>query len=315
MAKKQVKNHPLDIKNHIGNDLVFLYLQLIGYPEPEPGEIKTMDIMNFRFQNLNAEQILNMLILMEEDGALKIEKVKDENYSIIKISQNTIDFIQSALDLYISRFIHGELTPFRKEPYKFKKQKKIFLEKIEERIEDSQSILSFSDADFDERFCFFPCLLAMEKQREIEIVSFYNERKSAAQAFYHIAFRVKDKQLQELGVKKEKENHSLKCFTRGGIGYFQIKKNTQEKEIGPENSRHYMLLHYLWRKGVDEQVNFKQAYNKIKDGKGYGSKKYVEDKELRVLENAQGALQKDGRIKPYRVAMSSGNRKIWLEHI
>ena len=318
MVKNQAENHPLNIENHIGNDLVFLYLQLIGYPDPEPGDISAIDIVNFRFQSLTPWQIYNMLLLIEEDGVLKIDKVAGEDRSIIKVSQKTIDFIQSALDLYIDRFIHGELTPYREEPFKFQKQKKLFLEKVEERIEGSQSILNFSDADFaehGEKFCFFPCLLAMVKQKEIEITKIYNERRPEAKDFYHVAFKVRSKQLEEMGVKKEKENHALKCFDRGGKGYFQIKKNTPEKEIGPKNSRHYMLLHYLWRNGVDEQVNFKQAYNAIQGGKGYGSSNYATDEELRVLENAQGALQKDGRIKPYRVVISEGNRKIWLEHI
>jgi hypothetical protein len=318
MVKKQVKNHPLDIKNHIGNDFVFFYLQLIDYPEFGTGEIAVRDLKNYRFERLDDLSISHTLLNLEEDGAIGL----CDNCAIIKITKKTTKFIWSALEIYIVRFIKGELVSFRGEPYKFKKQKRIFLEKIEERIGDSQSFLNFSDADFLEhgdKFCFFSCVLALEKQGEIKVESIYNERLRESKAFYHVAFRVKDNQLREMGIRKEERHLKLKCFKEGKYGYFQIKASTTPREVGLKRSREYLLLVYLVSKGVGEEVSFKQAYEAIKDGKHYDSSKYANEME-RVIENAKKQLQKKNKhgvykIRPYKVVMETEREKVRLDRM
>jgi len=316
MVKKQEKIHPLNIKIHIGNDFVFLYLQLIDYPEMTKGEISLNELMKkYRFKNLKEKHLHDMIMALRQEGAFQIKEVLDDK--IIIITEESIRFIKSALDLYVERFIKGELISCHSpEPYNFRKQKQLFLEKVEEKIKDSQSKMSLYDSDFDERFCFFLCFLAMVKQKEIEIVALYNNKNPKLKHFYNISFKVKARPLKRLIARQDKINHSLKCFVKGSQGYFQIKKTSEPKKIGLKNSRHYLLLEYLWKKGVDELVDFSKAYNAIKDGKEYKPKGYIEDKELYVLEKAQSYLQKKKfNIKPYKIEIYKETRKISLEHI
>lgn len=196
------------------------------------------------------------------------------------------------------------------------------MEKIEERIGDSQSFLNFSDADFLEhgdKFCFFSCVLALEKQGEIKVEGIYNERLPQSKAFYHVAFRVKDKQLREMGVRKEERHLKLKCFKEGQYGYFQIKASTKPREVGLKRSREYLLLAYLVSKGVGEEVSFKQAYEAIKDGNHYDSSRYANEME-RVIENAKKQLQKKNKhgvykIKPYKIVMETEQKKVRLDRM
>lgn len=316
MKLKKGENHPLNLTEFIGKDFVFLFLQLTGFPDKNPGIIPIKNLALLRYERLNKKDLLEILLELEGMGALKIEPPEDEG-PILDISEKTIEFIGSALDLYIERFIKGKLLSNRGNPYNFKKHKKLFLEKIEKEIADSQAILNFTDADFDDRFCFFECALAMEKQGHIKIIKIINERIPETKAHYMISFEVKNKSLKALGVEKEKRHLKLRCFKKGTIGYFQIKKDSVPREVGATNTRYYKLLKYLCERGVDQKISFQKAFEAIKSGVHYGSKKYEDEEEI-ALAYAKKFLQKKNKqkvyiLKPYKIMIDSESRKIWVE--
>lgn len=301
----------LDIEEFVGKDIIFLFLQLISFPIKETGIIYIKDLATFRYKRLNKKDLLDILLELQENGALEIRQSEHDGPTL-DITKETIEFIWNTLNLYINRFIDGNLLSNRGIPYNFKKQKELFLEKIESSLADSQAILNFSDADFDNRFSFFECFLAMEKQGYIEIKKIINEKIPTAKAYYMISFEVKNKSLNVLGIQKERRRLKLRCFKKGLTGYFQIKKDSVPKEIGHKNSRHFMLLEFLVRKGVEEKISFKQAYRAMKDGRHYNISKYEDDAERAII-NAKKYLQKGGKIKPYQIKLDKEQRHIWIE--
>lgn len=294
------------------NDFIFLFLKLINYPEKTPGIIEPDQLKRLVFKKLGIKNLLNLLLDLEQDTGLKVKLIKN-NYPEIEITKESIEIIWEEIEKHLESFVDGKLIPIDEDYYQFSEQKRYFIAKIEKKLEGKISTtLSLNDNEIENGYRLFESLLILEKQKYLEIKVIYNLNNPKNDNFYRIALEVKNKFLEETGLKeKTKRKRSPKCFLSGNIGFFQIKNSSQKRKIGNANSRHYLLLKFLTRKGVGENVSIDDAYEAIRHGKHYDSKSY-EDEKLRALGNANKALQKENKIKPFEIIIDKKTNTIRL---
>lgn len=313
MKRKTKKIDKPLFENHLfGDDLVFLLLKLSDHPEGNPGIIPSSQLRKLRFRKLRWESCLNFLLLLERDIGLKVRLV-EKDFPEIETTKKSTEAIQKELAKHLKSFIAGKLISADENYFKFDKQENYFIEKIKKKMKSGISkTLFINDNEIGEGYRFFESILILEQQKYLEIKAIYNLQKPENNNFYRITFEVKDKLLEKMGLKeKPKRRLSLKCFSRGNTGYFQIKKSSQETKIGNANSRHFLFLKFLVEKGIDEIVSFDETYKAIKDGKHYTQKSYS-DVESGAIKNATKALQKENKIKPLKIIVDKKARTVRL---
>jgi len=312
MSKIQTKtkNERLKFDRLMQEDLIFLILALIDYPEKKPGILFPEQLGKFRCKILSWKIYFNFLLLLERDAGIKV-KVMENNFPEIEVTEKAIKIIQEELDNYLKRFRNGELIPIDKDYFEFKKQEKYFLGKIRKKTESGiANTCSFFDSEIEDGYRLFETLLILEDEKYLKIKSIANFQKPESPHFYKISFEIKNKLWKKSGLRKKK--FSPECFERGSMGEFRVKKNTRWKRIDHIRSRNYLLLKFLIDQGLGKMATFDKAFKAIDDGTHYEKKGYVDEK-LKAFVNAKKFLQKGGKIKPLEIKIDKHEKNIWIE--
>ncbi|MDO8240717.1 MAG: hypothetical protein Q7T51_01925 [Candidatus Moranbacteria bacterium] len=304
----------LEIDRLMGDDFLFLLLILIDYPEKNPGILDPAPFGKFRFKNLQWKYCIEFILFLKNCAGIKVTRT-NQDLPEVEVFEESIEIIQNGINNYLEKFISGELIPIDKNYLNFEKQKKYFLEKIKTKLENETSkTLFLSDNEIENEYDFFESMLALERQKYLKIKSVTNSQKPESSDFYKIVFTIRSKFHKKVSVQNKKVRRlSVKCFSKGNLGYFRVKKESKEKIIGKANSRPFLLLQFLVNQGIGEIVSFQKAFKAIKDGKHYKTTSHLVDEELAALINARKVLQKERKIHPFKLIIGKKDRTIRMQ--
>jgi len=311
--EKAKKKSYLEINNLIEEDILFFFLFLIGYPESKPSEINYKEILKLRFKNLNEYNISRILIKLAEDTNLKID---NENFNI-QVNKETVTFIRKGISKYIENFMQGNLIPINRDCLLYEKQKKIFKKILKKRAKERGKSVLIKENEIPEDYRLIETMMSLEIEGFIKIITIYNSKDLNDKIYYRVVAEVENKLLKKQSKPKKeakKKNRSAPtCHPKKGLGYLKIKSSSDGKLIGPVKSRHFMLLNFLTKQGLDKNITFERAYNAIREGRHQNRKNYNNEDEIEnALENAKKRLQKNQLMKPLIIIIDKEKRRISL---
>ncbi|MFZ1736060.1 MAG: hypothetical protein WAU31_03940 [Candidatus Moraniibacteriota bacterium] len=189
--------------NHLmPDDFFFLLLRLINYPhEPvlaiSANEITKLRLKKKRFTVENRERFLRTL---SRETDIKVIPKEVEIGTFPRefiLSEKSIEAIRTIIDIYLKKFVAGELEPMESNCFEIGKQKEYFLDMIRKNLAGGTTKnMIIADSKIEEGYRFFETLIVLEQKKYLKIKTIYNCFDENEKDHYRILIEANQEKIQ-----------------------------------------------------------------------------------------------------------------------
>lgn len=294
----------------MSDDFVFLLIRLINYPQ-EPQTIQKIQLLKFRFKNLDLEKCLAFLINLEDETGIRISDTGKEE-EIIQVPEKSAQNIRHAINNYLKKFVAGSLMPMDHDYFKFEKQKEYFLELIQKKLDAGMpEKFRLEDSEIETGYRLFETTLVLEKEKYLTIENIYNHQNPKDPRYYSIVISVNKRKFRVPEENKPLSNPF--CVEENGIGYLKCSKTGKKVKISRITSRPYRLLHCLMEPfGIAKSVD--TAFESLPHAKDVGDNYLKTNKRIEKILFTIKELQKIPEFRDeLKIQIDKTRKLVWLE--